>query len=161
MSYKQICYQVVNTTVMGLLVLISVFISLYCIGIFFPCTAADLGHSLASCTGQGSSCFLQALCRSDHVSPTHLLPLAHINGRAVESPWVSPCWDAHEDGEGQGKHSLPGSSPGPLLGAGPTSSCWLKKQASSHRGGEKARTLRGDNPSPQVLLNGEGAATSG
>lgn len=45
-SYKQICYQAVNTKVMGLLVLISVF--LYIVqGFFFPCTAADLGHSFA------------------------------------------------------------------------------------------------------------------
>lgn len=89
-------------------------------------TPADLGHSFASCTGRGS-CLAGSLQGQSHcplVPPTS----SPIHGRAAEHPWVSPCCSAHEDGEGQGEHSLPGSSPSLLLGAWPSNSCWLKKQ---------------------------------
>lgn len=160
-SYKQICYQAVNTKVMGLLVLISVFISSYCIGIFFSLYSSRLRPQLWLLHSAGKLLLLAGSLHRRSCLPPRLPPLATINGRATESPWVSPCWDTRGDGESQGEHSLPGSSPDSLLGAGPTGSSWLKKQARSHQDGEKARILREDNRSPQVLLNGEGAATSG
>lgn len=79
-SYKQICYQAVNTKVMGLLVLISVFISLYCVGIFFfSCAAADLGHSFALAQGREAvaSYMLSAvvvLPHASHLQPPQLSP---------------------------------------------------------------------------------------
>lgn len=152
-SYKQMCYQAVNTKVMGLLVLISVFISVRLYRDFFSSTPADLGHSFASCTGWGSCLAgsLQGQSRFPLVRPTS----SPINGRAAEHPWVSPCCDAHEDGEGQGEHSLPGSSPSLLQ------FLLVEEANKSHMGRERARTLREDSPSPLVLFNGEGDATSG
>lgn len=153
-SYKQICYQAVNTKVMGLLVLISVFISLYCVGIFFLLCSSRFRPQLCIGTGQGSCCFLHALCSGGFA--TCLPPPAP----AAESPWVSPGWDVHEGEAKENTHCLPWA----LVS---TSRRWLhwflmvwKATKVLPRQGEgKAPTE--DNLSPQVLLNGEGAATWG
>lgn len=104
-SYKQICYQAVNTKVMGLLVLISVF--LYIVqGFFFPLYSSRFRAQLCIFSGQGSSCFLHALCSSGCVlsQTSHLQPPSVAE--QLSPPWLSPCWDNCEDGEGQEKHSL-------------------------------------------------------
>lgn len=157
-SYKQICYQAVNTKVMGLLVLISVFISLHCIRIFSP--AADLGHIFTACIRQGSCCFLQALCRGDCFPPTSLSSSLH--------QWQS-CWVL------TGVTML--GCPWGWRRSRRASTAWLKSSSTPWNwdywfllvegisevlpGTERPRTLREDNPSPQILLNGEGAAISG
>lgn len=159
-SYKQICYQAVNTKVMGLLMLISVFISLYYKGNFFPYTAADLGHSFASCTVQRSCCFLQGLCRDGHISPhtSHLQPTA-----AAEQLSPHGCHHAgmpiRMEKVKESPHGL-AQVPVHSLELGPPILADWRGKARSHQGREKARTLREDSPFPQVLLNGEEAATS-
>lgn len=126
---------------------------------FFFLSPADLGHSFASCMEQGS-CLAGSLQGQSHcpLMPSTSSP---ISGRAAEHSRVSPCCHAHEDEEGWGEHSLPGSSPSPFLGAWPSSSCWFEEANKSHMGRKRARTLREDSPSPWVLFIEERDATSG
>lgn len=92
-SYKQMCYQAVNTKVMGLLVLISVFISVILCRDFFPVTSRSRPH-LCLLHGTGKlSCGVSAgtVTLSPHAS--HLQPhqwqssWAPMGVTMLQCPW--------------------------------------------------------------------------
>lgn len=144
-SYKQMCYQAVNTKVIGLLVLISVFISVILHRDFFPATSRSRPQFCLLHGAGKLSCRISAgtVTLSPHAS--HLQPHQWQGSWAPMGATMLPCpwgWG------GQGHHSVPGSSPSLLLGAWPSNSRWFEEANKSHIGRQRARTLREDSPSP-------------
>lgn len=137
---------------MGLLVLISVF--LYIVqGFFFSLYSSRFRPQLCIFSGQGSSCFLHALCSSSCV----LSQTSTSSPRKWQSSWVPVVVTmlGHLWGWGRPRKALTVllEAQASLRGDGP-----IRKQSRWHQRREKARPPREDKLLPKFLLNGKRAA---